>query len=136
MPLDRSNEPVSTASQRFDIARIGGGISQRLAHLIDRCVEAVVEVDKSVGGPELLLQLFARDHFTRPLQQQGQHLERLPLQAQHHAALAQFACAEIELKLPKARDSAVVLWHSHGRRRSVAGRCWVVGGWWYGGGCR
>src|ERR1017187_1771583 len=77
-PLDRSNEPVSTASQLFDIARIGGGISQRLAHLIDRGVEAVVEVDKSVGGPELLLQLFARDHFTRPLQQQGQHLERLP----------------------------------------------------------
>ena len=71
----------------------------------------MVEVDEGVGGPELLLQLFARNHFAGAFEQQRQNLEGLALQAQLHAALAQFACAEIELEHSKARDPAVVLRH-------------------------
>ncbi len=122
--LDRSNEPVSATGQRFDVARTGSGVSQRLANLVDGRVQAVVEVDERVGGPELLLQLFARDHLARPLQQQSQHLKGLLLQAQLDAALAQFSRAEVQLEDSEARDSGCDF---AARRRSVAGRSGVVG---------
>jgi hypothetical protein len=71
----------------------------------------VVEVNERIGGPKLLLQLFARDDFAGTLQQQRQHLKRLPLQTQLHAVLAQLARAQIELEHTKPRDSALILRH-------------------------
>jgi hypothetical protein len=59
--LHRSDETVSAAGEGFDVARAGSGVSESFAHLVDRGVQAVVEVDEGVGGPEFLLQFFAGD---------------------------------------------------------------------------
>ena len=109
--LHRGDETVSAAGEGFDVARAGSRVSESFAHLVDGGVQAVVEVDERVGGPELLLQLFARDDFAGTFEQQRQHLEGLSLQAQLDAALAQFACAEIEFEQSKPRDSAALLRH-------------------------
>ena len=82
--LHRSDEAVAPASQRLNVARTGSGIAQRLAHFVDGRIQAVVEVDKRIGGPKFLLQFFSRDHIAGAFQQERQHLERLPLQAQLH----------------------------------------------------
>jgi hypothetical protein len=66
----------------------------------------MVEIYEGVGGPQLLAKLVACDYFSGTLQQQGEHLEGLFLQAQLRAILAQFACCEVELEQAEARDSA------------------------------
>ena len=105
------DKSIPAARQGLDVARTGCGIAKGLAQLVYGGVQAVVEIDEGVGGPELLLQLLAGDHVAGALQQQRQHLEGLPLQAQLDSALAQFACAEIKLKDSEARDSAAILRH-------------------------
>ena len=64
-------------------------------NLVDRGIQAVIEVDEGVRGPELLLQFFARDDIAGAVEENGQHLERLPLQAQFGSAFAEFAGAEV-----------------------------------------
>ena len=72
----------------------------------------MVEIDKRVGGPELLLQLFARDDVVGMGEKNSEHLEGLALQArQAYAALAQFSRAEVELEDSETRDLAVDLGH-------------------------
>ncbi len=77
----------------------------------------MVEIDEGVGGPEFLAQIIASDHVASALQEQGEHLERLILQAELGAVLAQLAGGEVELEDAKAGDSAgAIAWGSgHGR---------------------
>ena len=100
--MHRGDEAVSAAGKGFDVAWARGGVSEGLADFVDGGVEAVVEIDESVGGPEFLLELFARDDFASAFEKQGENLERLALQAELDAAFAQFAGAEIEFEDSKA----------------------------------
>jgi len=56
---DRGNEPVTALRQGFDETGILGIVAQRLAELVDRDSQAVIEVDRRVSAPKLLLQLLA-----------------------------------------------------------------------------
>jgi hypothetical protein len=55
----------------------------------------VIEVDKSVGGPDSLLQLFPRDHRAWIFQQNLKNLQGLLLKLDLDALLAQFPGANI-----------------------------------------
>jgi hypothetical protein len=68
----------------------------------------VVEIHEGVGWPQLLAQLFARDHLAGALEQQGQHLKGLLLQAQLRTILAQLARGEVQLEDSKPHKSAGV----------------------------
>jgi len=61
-------------------------------------VEAAIEVDEGVLGPELFLELVAGDHAALLLKQGSQYLERLGLQVQADAVLAQLAYVQIDFK--------------------------------------
>ena len=93
------------------------------ADLVHGRIQAVVEVDKGVGRPEQVAQLFAGDHGAGAFEKYGEHLEGLPLQAEFDAVFAQFARTEIEFKDAEARDAGSVLRKRH-RRRSVAPVVW------------
>ena len=67
--LHRGDEAVTAAGQRLDIAGTGGGIAERLAQLVYGRVQAVVEIDEGVGGPEFLAQLFAGDYLAGAVKQ-------------------------------------------------------------------
>jgi hypothetical protein len=95
---------VPASRQRFDEARIFGGVSQSVAQLVDRRVQTVVEVNEGIGRPILGAQLFTSDHFAGPLQQDREHLERLFLEFDPCALLAQFSRAEVYLKHSEAQD--------------------------------
>ena len=62
-PLHRRDKPVSAARQRFNVARHLGGVAERLAKARNRIVQAMVEIDERVGGPNLRAQLLASDHI-------------------------------------------------------------------------
>src|ERR1700688_2011420 len=65
-------ETISSPCQRLDIPGTGCRIAQGLPQLVHCGVQAVVEIHESVGRPELLAQLLARDHIAGTLPQQGQ----------------------------------------------------------------
>ncbi len=77
--VDGGDEAVSPPGQGFDEARARCGIAQRLADLVHRGIQAVIEIDKGVGRPDLFAQLIARDHFTGILEQRREDLKRLLL---------------------------------------------------------
>jgi hypothetical protein len=60
---------MAFARQSLDEARIIGRIPQRLAQLLDRRVDAVLELDEGVGRPQRLLQFFAGDNLAVTPQQ-------------------------------------------------------------------
>ena len=62
----------------------------------------MVEVDKSIGRPDLLAQFLARYEIAGVLQQGGQHLNGLTLHTQLDPALAQFTDTDIEFERVKS----------------------------------
>jgi hypothetical protein len=65
-------------------------------------VQALLEVHKGVGWPELLLQFFPSNGLARLLQQHDQDLRRLALQLDLHALFVEFPSSGIELECTKA----------------------------------
>jgi len=62
----------------------------------------VIEIDKSVGGPDFLLQLFPRDHLARIFQQNLKNLQGLLLKLDLDALLAQFPGAQVHFENTEA----------------------------------
>ena len=75
--IHRGDETIAAARHRLDIARRIGGVAQRVAQPLHDCVQAVLEVDEGVGGPEPLPQLVAGHQLAGPLDQGQQHVQRL-----------------------------------------------------------
>ena len=67
--LQTSDKSVSAPRNGFDIPRILGGIAQGSPELIHSHVEAMLEIDECTFLPDLLTQLFARNHFAGVRQQ-------------------------------------------------------------------
>ena len=65
--VQRTDEPVAAAWQRLDIARDVGRIIERLAQAPNRRVQAGLEVDERIGGPEAIAQRLAGDELARTL---------------------------------------------------------------------
>jgi hypothetical protein len=105
--LYRSNELVSTAWQRLDVARGLGRIAERVANARNCVVKAVVEIDEGVSRPDFSPKFFASHNLAGTLQQRGQHQQGLALQAQLYAAFTQLSGAEIQLKMSKRSTGAV-----------------------------
>jgi len=82
----RSQKPISPAGNGLNKARILSAVAQGVPESADGCVEAVVEVDKGVCGPQPALQLFPGNYLSRSFQQQGKDLEGLFLQFDPGAA--------------------------------------------------
>ena len=85
---DRRDEAIASARQRLDEARVVGRVAERLAQLLDRRVEGVVEVDEGVGRPEPFAHRLAGDDLARAFQEHRQQLKRLVLQLQSDAVPA------------------------------------------------
>jgi hypothetical protein len=117
-------EAVATTSYSFDKARTLSGIAEGVTDFVDRFVKPMIEIHKSVCGPESLPKLFAGYDLARLFDQHGQDLERLFLKAYLKTTLTQFASTKIELKNPKTEPPAKLIVCPHGRvepgpRRSV-----------------
>jgi len=59
----------------FNIARFLGGIAKSVAQLFDGVIQTRVEINKTVGGPELLAEFLAGYQVAGMLQQKRKHLE-------------------------------------------------------------
>ena len=113
--VDGGDEAVSTAGQGFEEARARSEIAQRLANFVHRRIQAVIEIDESIGGPDFFAQVVARDHLTGILQQGSENLKRLFLKPYASAVFAQLSGGQVDFKNAKAQEagSAVGGRHRH-----------------------
>src|ERR1051325_2773282 len=69
-----SDETVAALGPCLQEAGIAGGVAENIAHLIDGCVQAVIEINECVLWPEACAQFFARHHLVRAFEESNQHL--------------------------------------------------------------
>jgi hypothetical protein len=72
----RFDEPVPLPRHRLHEAGVGASLAERTPQLADHDVKTVVELDVLIR-PEPVTDLFARDQFTRPLEQQAEQVDCL-----------------------------------------------------------
>src|SRR5438034_2270355 len=101
---DRGDEPVTPAREGLDVTGAFGRVAQGFPQLPYGRVEAVVEVDERVRGPELVPQLLSGHHLARTLQEQGQQAKRLILQTDLASLPAQLSGREVDFEGPEAED--------------------------------
>src|SRR5260370_29606973 len=82
-------EAVAAARDRFNEAWTLGGVAQGFAKPADGVVEAVFELDERILGPEPLLKLLPGDDLAGMLEESEQNLQRLLVEFDAHALLAQ-----------------------------------------------
>src|ERR1700674_1333813 len=78
-------EAVAAPSNGFDKAGTLGGVAEGLTDFADRFVEPVVEIHKSVSGPEFSLKIFASYDLAGVLKEHRQDLAGLFLQPESKA---------------------------------------------------
>jgi hypothetical protein len=105
LTLDWRNEPVSTTMKRFNKPWIVRLVPERLAQLLDRAIQAVIEVNECVGRPKSLAQFFPGYDLPGTLQQDHEYLKGLFLQLDPQPALAQFPFLEVNFERPKAEHT-------------------------------
>ena len=64
--VDRCEESIAAARQRFDEAWILSRIVERFAQPADRAVQPDLEIHERLGIPERALKLFSRHHLAGP----------------------------------------------------------------------
>src|SRR5260370_1205743 len=79
-----------------------GRVAERLTDLVQSRAQTVLEIDHNIAAPYSFLQVFPCEHLTGLLEESDQELERLILQFDADAKLAQLAGAKISLERPKA----------------------------------
>ncbi len=101
----RGDETVAAAWYGLNEARIVSRIAERVAQFVYRRIEAVVVIDKRIGGPELQPQFFTRQNVAGTREQLQENLQRLPQQARARlAVLAQLARGAIQLVQAEAEN--------------------------------
>jgi len=102
--LNGFQETVAAAGESFDVGRMIGRIGEGLAEFVDGFVEAVFEVDESLGGPEALLYFVAGDDGTRMLEKHDEDFERLAGKTELDAMLAKLASGDIHFERVEAEE--------------------------------
>src|ERR1700681_108998 len=94
---DVGEEPVTATGNGLDEARILRRVAQRFTNLVDRLVQAVIEVDDRLA-PNFLAQLVPGYQLPGVSQQHRQDLKRLLLQSDAEDTLRQVAGSKIDLE--------------------------------------
>jgi hypothetical protein len=94
-------KPITDTLFSADEPRSGSRVSQGVTDLIDRRIQAVIEIDKSFSGPNSLTKFFPADQLARPLEEDGQNLKRLVLKTKLNTMLPQFVSDNVQFKHTK-----------------------------------
>lgn len=78
-----------------------GGIGERLAQSRDGGIQASIEVDEGSLGPQASHEFLAADDFPGALQQRGEDLQRLLLDADTQAEFAHLTAREVYFEGPE-----------------------------------
>ncbi len=94
---DGSDETVAAFGESFDEAGVVGLVGEGVAEFVDGGVEAVLEIDEGVFGPQAFLELLAGDDEAGVFKEDGENLEGTILELEADAGFAEFAGEQIGL---------------------------------------
>jgi hypothetical protein len=106
-----ADETISPARDGFDKPRSVGGVAQDGPKPGNGISNAMLEIHKSIGRPELRPQLLSGDELAGRPQKDCQHLQRTPLDRQTHTRTAQHSSLEIQLEGSEADCLTRILLH-------------------------
>ena len=115
------DETVAALGDRFDVDGSIGEVAEGVAELHHRGVEAVVEIDEGVGGPENAAEVFAADELAGVLEKINKRTEGLLANPDRDAIAAQLGIAGIDLEDAEAPDLGGIFLDC--QRRSPRPRC-------------
>jgi hypothetical protein len=101
-----SDETVTAPSHGFDEDRSFRRVTERLPQPFHRCVEALIEIDVRVGGPERCPKFFTKDYFPGAPQQERKYLGGLARKAHPPALLEEFSRSRVEFENPEPNHRA------------------------------
>ena len=99
---DRSDKTITVPIDCFYESGTVGRISQSIAHLFDRVVQALIKADIYIGRPNFLPELLPRDDLASTVNEKRKDSKWLVLQLDLNACLVQFARRQVELKYAEA----------------------------------
>src|SRR3954469_9652239 len=74
--------------------------------MVDRLIQAAIEVDEGPGAPKASCQFFAGDEFARLLEQREQELDRLIAERLPTATVRQFPAPGVDSECPELVDTS------------------------------
>jgi hypothetical protein len=86
--LDRRDETIPAARQRFDEPRGVSRVAEGIAQPFDRGVQTVLEIDEGLPRPETGAQLLACNELSGLFKQDCEDLKRLLLKREPHTRLS------------------------------------------------
>jgi hypothetical protein len=104
--------------QCFDESRNENGITERIPEFRNCNIDRVIEIPIGFPWPDALLQLLPCYHLSWVFEKRDKHLERLLLQFDSNASLAELARAPINFIIPETDRGIAILTFSHLRPRS------------------
>ena len=102
VPRYLSNKTITAAWQRLDELWPFGRVTEGLSESIYGSIQALVEIDERIRGPQSLLQFIPRDQLPGMLQQNVENLKRLSLKRPSVAVAAELCGFEVESELAEA----------------------------------
>src|SRR5712692_5863588 len=107
------DEPVAQTGQRFHEPGVLGRIPQRAAELVNRGVEAFVELRVRARGPNRLAQFLPRDDVSGLRQEPCQDAKRLVLQLDLYTVTAELARAQVDFERTEPDEAGGLLARFH-----------------------
>src|SRR6185437_7920878 len=104
--LDRRDEAVALARDCFKERRSIRRLPQRLSNFTDCSVDAGLDVDEDVFGPQVVDDVAARYELAPPPDQEDQKIHRLASQLDRTAQTPERIGGLIELEVPKSQRFA------------------------------
>src|SRR5262249_17301762 len=90
------DKSISAARNGLDPTRALAGVPEHLPKFVNGSIQAPIEIDERVGGPEPLLKLLPGYYLSRPFEQKQQHLKWLLLESEFDALPAQLTAMHLE----------------------------------------
>ena len=103
-PIRGRNEAIPVAGQGLDELGSLSRVSQCLAEFLDGVVQAVIELNKCVRGPQAGAQVFPGNYFSGTFDQAAEHFEGFGRKRDSLAVLVEFPRTYVQLKLAKANS--------------------------------
>lgn len=103
-----SDESIAPAGQGLYVMWLFGIVLERLAELLNRRIDAVIELDECTIWPKTFPDLFAEYRFARVFQQHQQNFKRLLLQPDPPVSTQQLSRPCVQLKVAETRRFVVL----------------------------
>ena len=104
----RRDEAIAFAGDRLHMSRLGGQVAERFAKLVDRGIQAVVEVHKRVFAPKPPPHFLARHQFRWPFQKHHQYLKWLGMQLDADSLFTKLSRDLVYLERSEAKHAGLL----------------------------